>query len=274
MDNSFKYHSFLVTPSLKLKDTNLMNKVQQTGVDISILDLEDAIPPSLKDQSRELVKNFLMTKRTMPLAIRINNICEMNGLKDLNLLSNVKYIPEVIIVPGVETANEISCVRSFFTETAIKIFAVIETTKSVISANAIASVSDGLIFGSADYAASVGIELGWDELLYARYVIVTAAANNDIPSIDTPCFLLNNEEMLNKESKAVKKLGFTGKIAIHPNQVNTINKIFKPSDKQLEWAAAVVKSQVESKGEITKVNGEMIGPPFVARAKKILAQVR
>jgi citrate lyase subunit beta/citryl-CoA lyase/(S)-citramalyl-CoA lyase len=274
MNNLFKYHSFLVTPSLKLKDISIMKKIEKSGADTSILDWEDAIPLSLKDEARQLTEKFLNTERDISVAIRINTVRQIEGLEDLEVFKRIKYEPEMIIVPSVESANEVGIVKKFFQENEIKtkIFSVIETTQGVLSADEIASVSDGLIFGSADYAASIGIELGWNELLYARYMIVTTAANHNIPAIDTPCFLLNDLDALNKECKAVKKLGFTGKIAIHPKQLSTINEIFEPTKQQLEWAREVVKSFHESEGKITKVNGEMIGPPFVERAKKILAQ--
>jgi citrate lyase subunit beta/citryl-CoA lyase/(S)-citramalyl-CoA lyase len=139
----------------------------------------------------------------------------------------------------------------------------------------VAAAADGLIFGSADYAANIGVPIGgWTNILHARSQVVMAACCAGIPAIDTAFFKLGDTQGLADECLAVKELGFVGKTAIHPNQVELINVVFTPSITEIEQARAVVELAENSTDNITKLDKQMIGPPFVKLARKVLERHR
>jgi (S)-citramalyl-CoA lyase len=130
----------------------------------------------------------------------------------------------------------------------------------------------GLIFGAADYSASVGSSLGWEPLLFARSRIVNAACRSGLRTLDAPCFDLNDPARLWKEAELSRQMGFAGKAAIHPGQVAAINAAFTPSAEAIARAREVLAESENHGGEICVVAGEMVGPPGVHAARRLLAR--
>ncbi|KAM0193488.1 hypothetical protein ACHAPI_007557 [Fusarium lateritium] len=141
----------------------------------------------------------------------------------------------------------------------------------------------GLGFAAEDFMASVGLSKLPDrrEVLLARSTIVQACRAYNIPSIidmmSANVSQTTDTRVLEEESREGRSLGFTGKQAIHPSQVETIQRAFGPSGEELQWAAQVyvgdVNSQKRGQGA-WKLNGQMIDAPVVKTALSLLDRAR
>jgi len=265
--------SFLYTPAINIKN---LFKTEMLHADVSVIDLEDSIPKHKKEAARLSLIEFSERKGFKPIkAVRINSIRKRDGLEDVIWMVNNKWTPDIIIMTMVEDPAEIIILKNILSELADQsnIYVTIETPLAINRILEIAAVSDGLIFGSADLAATLGVNITWDNMFYARSKIVIAAANYNIPSIDTACYLMDAMDSLTAESKKAREMGFTGKAAIHPSQLGIINSTFTSNEEELSHAKLIVTEFEKNKDEIIKINGQMIGPPFYLKAKKILARI-
>ena len=131
-----------------------------------------------------------------------------------------------------------------------------------------------------DYALDMGIRLTphGNELFYARSQLAVAcrAAGLEGP-IDTVYVNLKDDDGLRKECLAVRELGFSGKLVIHPSQIGPVNEIFSPAPSEVEYAAKVVRAfdEAEMAGiAAVQLDGKFIDYPVAAWAKRILENAR
>jgi len=135
---------------------------------------------------------------------------------------------------------------------------------------------DALIFASEDLCADMGLIRTAEakELLYARSHVVTHAVAFGLQAIDMVCLNYNDPAILFKEATEGRQMGYIGKQAIHPNQIEPIYKAFHPTEEQISFAKKVIegneKHQSEGKGAFT-IDGKMIDLPVVKWAYNVLA---
>ncbi|CDZ77523.1 Malyl-CoA lyase [Legionella massiliensis] len=248
-----------------------------SGANGLILDLEDAVPEAEKEQARDNVLQFLNgeTPDSVYTIIRINHIKTNAGLRDLLALKDADYHCDAILYPKTESAEELKIIYELLNLEArnIKLLALIETTKGANQISATVNAAPflaGLVFGAADYCADAGCELTWESLLFPRYQVVQAAALAKIAAIDSPFFDFANEEKLVSETMEVKALGFKGKLAIHPKQVDAIKRCFTPSAEQVEKARKIIALYEEAGGKACQYQGEMIDVPVYRHAQQLV----
>ena len=165
--------------------------------------------------------------------------------------------------------KEIGCVGR------TKIMAAIESALGVVNAYAIATASSrmmGIALGAEDYCANLKTQRTPEgiELLLARQTIVVAARAAGIDCIDTVFSNLNDMEGFRREVELIKKLGFDGKSIINPRQIEIVNEVFTPSQKDIDKAVAIVEALHEAarRGSgVIALNGKMIDIPVVIRAQ-------
>lgn len=268
------WRSWLCSPALK---QNIDQKAVETDADIIHLDLEDSVPLELKDRARQALKDYMSRTYDRKLALRINSLGTKEGITDLLCLVANKIMPDILIMPKVESPREVGIVQEIVQESgqATHIFAIIETLKGLKALDAIAQsggMLKGMILGCADMSSELAITVNnrGRALNYIKCEIALAAATNGVLAIDSPCFHLTDSAALGEELAIAKELAFTGKIAIHPSQVKLINQYFSPSKGELEAAAQMLNTDSNPTSAIAKVNGKMIGPPFMKLAKRIL----
>ncbi len=262
--------SVLYTPCL---DADRLTKARLTPADVCLMDLEDSVPPDKKSFARDLCLDFLRGRPTSKAtAVRINELRCNEGLVDLTALLGARVVPDIVVMTMVDSGVEVELVRTLLGRGGLfpQIYVTVETPASLDNLDGIARESDGMIFGSADLAASLGVEIDWDNMLYARQRIVAAASRYDIAAIDTGCYNMASAEELLGESRRAKRLGFHGKAAMHPSQLAAINGVFRVSEAELEWAQRVVDASERTGGGILVIDGNMTGPPFVRKARRIL----
>ena len=119
-----------------------------------------------------------------------------------------------------------------------------------------------------NFSAGMGSKLAWEPLLYARHKVALAAAMYNLFTIDAPFFYIDNEEGLIEEAEKVKNLGFTGKAAIHPSQIDFINDAFEPTKEEKEEAKKVLEEYQKMDGGAVKIDGKMVDEP-IAEAMRL-----
>ena len=247
-----------------------------SGADIAMVDLEDSVPPQRKEEARRTAAAFF-TDPGGPArrAVRINTVSEADGLLDLLALRDYPVKPDLVLVPKAETARDIEIVAHALAPTCpdTEFFAVVETPRGLANAVGIAAASPrlrALVFGSADYAFAVGARLTWEALAYARGTVVNSARAAGIEVMDSPYFEAHDVEGLRREAASARDLGFSGKIAVHPQQIPVINETFSPGPDVLDTARRVVAAGRESGRSATLVDGVMVGAPFFEASQKLI----
>ncbi|MDQ1742060.1 MAG: citrate lyase subunit beta / citryl-CoA lyase [Pseudonocardiales bacterium] len=250
----------------------------QSGADICLVDLEDSVPLARKEEARFKARDFFAGAcPPTRCAVRINTVTEPAGLRDLLALRDFPVKANIVLVPKVESARDLEIVEAVLGDGCpeLELLAVMETPRGLERLAEITSTSAPLravIFGSADYAAALGIGLAWEPLVYARSLLVNAARAAKIEVIDSPLFDLTDLSLLRREAECALALGYSGKIALHPRQVEVINEVFSPGAAELEHAHQVVTAAERSGQGITTVGGSMVGRPFFDASRRLLEE--
>jgi citrate lyase subunit beta/citryl-CoA lyase len=159
-----------------------------------------------------------------------------------------------------------------------QIMAAIESALGVVNAYAIATASKrmmGIALGAEDYSANLKTQRTPEgsELLLARETIVVAARAAGIDALDTVYSNLNDMETFRNEVEAIKKLGFDGKSIINPRQIEVVNEVFAPKEKDIQKSLTILAAikEAEKKGSgVIAVNGKMVDRPVVLRAQRTI----
>ena len=258
------------------------------GPDSIMLDLEDSVTMAEKDAARLLVYNALKTidYGDTEMVVRINPLNTPYGKKDVEAV--VKAGVDVIRMPKTETADEVREVEEEILkwETELgcvgrtKIMAAIESALGIVNAYPTATASKrmmGIALGAEDYCANLKTQRTQGdnpnfgiELLQARQMIVVAARAAGIDALDTVYSNLNDMDTFRREVELIKALGFDGKSIINPRQIEIINEVFAPKQKDIEKALKILAAikEAEAKGSgVIAVNGKMVDKPVVIRAQ-------
>ena len=256
--------------------------------DSIMLDLEDSVTMAEKDAARLLVYNALKTidYGTTEMVVRINPLNTPYGKKDVEAM--VKAGVDVIRMPKTETADEVREVEAEILKWEeelgcvgrTKIMAAIESALGIVNAYPIATASKrmmGIALGAEDYCANLKTQrTSGDnpnfglELLLARQTIVVAARAAGIDALDTVYSNLDDMETFRREVELIKTLGFDGKSIINPRQIEIVNEVFAPKQKDIEKALKIIAAikEAEQKGSgVIAVNGKMVDRPVVIRAE-------
>ena len=231
-----------------------------------LLDLEDAVPPHLKDRARALVAEVAADR---PCWIRVNRPLTDDCARDLSALAGVAA---GLRIPKVESASDVAWVAERAPGMALD--CTVESARGLLAAYEIAA-SPGcksLAYGGLDFAADVGIAGGERETLFARsFLVVASRAAGKPPPSDGIHTLLDDDDGLLREAEAARRLGFFGKSAIHPRQVPVINAVFVSKPEEIAWAERVLAVFDASAGAATKLaDGEFVDKAVAERARQLL----
>ncbi len=256
------------------------------GPDSIMLDLEDSVTMAEKDAARLLVHNALKTidYGNTEMVVRINPLNTPYGKKDIEAV--VKAGVHVIRMPKTETADEVREVEAEIERVEreigcvgrTQIMAAIESALGIVNAYDIAVASKrmmGIALGAEDYCANLKTQRtpGGAELLLARETIVVAARAAGIDALDTVYSNVNDMETFRKEVELIKTLGFDGKSIINPRQIEVVNEVFAPTEKDITKARAIIAAikEAEEKGSgVISLNGKMVDRPVVIRAERTI----
>ena len=244
-------------------------KARTAGAHVAILDLEDAVAPEHKDHARALIMAWLDAAR--PVYVRINGPTTPYFAEDLAVLAR----PGVagVLVPKVEAPADLAPVAAALPGDA-PIVPIVETARGVWDAQTIAAHPrvTRLIFGSWDFGLDVGIPGDGVELLYARshIVLMSRLAGKQSP-VDGVTAVLDDPDALQRDIMASRRMGFGGKMCIHPRQVAAVNAGYGPTASEIAWARDIVAAVATSDAGALRVAGQMVDRPVIERARAILA---
>ncbi|OKK18419.1 aldolase [Streptomyces sp. CB00455] len=264
--------SILYTPALSL---DRVVKAWSYDADVHLIDLEDAVPPGGKAAAR-LVCRAALEKAPRPadLAVRVNGLGTVEAVHDLVMLTASPVRPGFVVMTMVRSAVEVTLLRDTLASAGAhpEIYVTVETVEAVTGMDAIAAAADGLVLGSADLAATLGIEIGWAGLLAARQAMALAAARHGAGCIDTANFRLAEPQVLAEEIGRARELGFHGKATVHPAELGAINAALRPCPDDLRQARRVTEAVRAADGGVAVLDGSMVGPPFARLARDTVAR--
>jgi citrate lyase beta subunit len=272
-------------------DRRKIEKATTLGVDCVCMDMEDGVAIMHKSEARAVIAQAMkdLDFGKAERCIRINSVG--SGFEKYDLAAAVASNPEAVVVPKIETAQQLRSISEYIEmyELAskmeigtIRMLVGVETARGVLNLKEIAEADrrlEAIIFGAEDYAASIGATRTKEstEVLYARSAVITACAANELQAIDMVYIDFRDAEGLRAEADQGAQLGFSGKQIIHPNQVAPVQEAFTPSDEAIEYAQRVVASfaasQKEGRGAFA-LDGKMIDMPLLKNAQKVLERAR
>lgn len=278
---------------------DMFEKGAGSGADLVFLDLEDAVPAAFKEESRVkaiTALNDIDWGRTAR-AVRINGLDTKWCHDDvIEIVTNAGENLDTIIAPKARTARDVWWVDVLLTQLEsklglskhIRLEVLIEEVEGLANAEAIAVAStrlDALIFGVGDFSLSQGArvdtnfaplgEYPGDFWYYARNKIIVAARIAGIDAIDAPYPDFKDVEGYERDARRASLLGYTGKWAIHPDQVPTANTVYSPTADEIALArrniAAYREAEANGRGAVG-VDGVLVDAAHIKIAKETLAR--
>jgi citrate lyase subunit beta/citryl-CoA lyase len=283
----------------------MAGKALSSEADGVFLDLEDAVAPDGKTEARATVIEAFrgMEWGGKPRIFRMNAMDTPYFHRDVvEVVEGAREAVDAILAPKVRCGGDLYALdvllaaieKSIGVEVGkVKLEAQIESAEGLENVREIARSTARLTtlhFGPGDYAASVempqasiGVEDEWDEVYpghrfqYVMHRIVVAARSAGLRVFDGPVADYGDEEGLRRSSKIARSLGFDGKWCIHPAQIDIVNEIFSPTEREIEWARKVVEAYGEANeagsGTIT-VDGQMVDAASIRMAEVSLEKAR
>lgn len=243
-------------------------KAAAAGTGLVVLDLEDAVAAGAKDEARKQVTEWLAEGREC--AVRVNAPDSPWHEKDLAALARHDC---AVMMPKAESGATVCEVLGEL-DLFPSLIALIETARGVVNASEVAAVPNvaRLAFGSFDLAAELGLDPADREALAsARGALVLASAAAGLAGpIDGVTGDLDNEGVLTDDVRYARRLGFAGKLCVHPKQVPMAAAALRPGADAVRWARKVVDS-ADAEGSVS-VDGQMVDKPVLDRAHRILRQ--
>jgi citrate lyase subunit beta/citryl-CoA lyase len=271
-------------------------KALTCGADALIIDLEDGVAAEAKQKARALTSSFVARARsetTSRLYVRINSLDTTHWEEDLAAV--VPAAPHGIVLPKPRSGSDVSRLSDALdvleaeagtTSGATRIIAIAtEVPAALLCMGSFVGAStrlEGLAWGAEDLSAAVGATVTRDStgaltspFRLARDLCLITAAAACVAAIDGVYIDIRDLKGLAAETQAASRDGFTGKLAVHPEQVGVINAAFTPGRAEVDRARAIVRLFASHSGEgALSFDGEMVDRPHLERARRLLDRAR
>lgn len=273
---------------------SMLAKAPQRGADEIIIDLEDAVAVSAKDDARDTVVAALQEPQYdgVRTAVRVNAARTPWCHADVIAMASLERGPASLIVPKVESAGDLAFIDRLLdgveasaglTRAPMRVQALIETAAGVARLDEIAGCSprlDALILGYADLSASLGRAAGaraqLDSWRAIQDQVLVAARTHDVLAIDGPFLGIAVDDAFTAAAERARDMGFDGKWAIHPAQVAALNALFTPSEDEIAHARAVISALEEAErlggAGAVALDGQMLDEAVRVAALRVLAR--
>jgi citrate lyase subunit beta/citryl-CoA lyase len=270
-----------------------------SGADALILDLEDSVAVAQLPAARQRVRELLQSqtdRSRQQLWVRVNALSSGILLQDLAAV--FPGVPDGIVLPKATSAADVAEVSHYLSafearegqvpdSTRLVVIAT-ETPEALLNLNSYGPVlaSDprtrgrlaGLTWGSEDLSAAMGVTHKTDRqgsltftFQLARSLCVVSATALGVQAIDGVYLDFRDTEGLKRDIESARRDGFSGKLAIHPDQVGPINEVFIPGPAEVEWAKRIVAAFAASPDAgVLSLDGQMIDKPHLVQARRIL----
>jgi citrate lyase subunit beta/citryl-CoA lyase len=272
----------------------MLHKSLELPVDTLVLDLEDSVTPDNKHSARKTVAQWLKTVSfgRIERMVRMNPLDTDWGVADLE--ATMEGRPDSYMVPKIRSKDDLFEVDSILTRLeqqfghppgGVKLLILAtETPQGLLNIRDLGGCPrvNSMSWGAEDLAASIGALRNRDDngnflevFRYARIMTLLAATAADIQPVDTVYVDIKDTEGLRRDCREGAAMGFTGKITIHPSQVEIVNEVFTPSKDEIQWAEELLAAAEENRklGKFAfTFRGQMVDVPHFTRAKTILAR--
>ena len=269
-----RLRSLLFVPGDRL---DRMGKALGSGADAIILDLEDSVAPAHKVDARAATIGFLHGERPIPVLVRVNPLGSPYGNDDLAALREVRA--DGIMLPKAEGAASIHALASW---TGLPILPIAtETPAAIFALGSYGEVRDRLLaltWGAEDLPAAISATSAREAdgrytapVEMARSLALFAAHAAQVPAIETVYPDFRNLDGLAAYAARGARDGFSGMMAIHPDQVPVINRAFTPSAAEIASARAIIEAfAADPHAGVLAIDGKMVDAPHLAQARRLL----
>ncbi len=267
---------------------NMLDRARTFAADVVMVDLEDSVPPGEKTTARDMAREWVPTLRRegQRVIVRVNSLD--TGLTRQELEAVVSPDLYGISLGKVESTWNIRDVDRMLNAIeppagvelgSTKIVAWVETAAALVDARDIGAASPRVIalaFGAEDFTNDMGIERTdtGEEVQVPRSLVPVAARAANVASLDSPFVRFQDPDELRADAKRSRQMGYTGKFAIHPAQLDIINETFSPSPDEVTYARRIMEAwemaEAEGRGSLA-LDGRMVDVPVVKRAENLLA---
>ena len=259
-----------------------MEKALGLGADALILDLEDSVAASRKTEAREAVAAFLTrAERPVPLLVRINPVGGPYANDDLAALRDMH--PDGLVLPKAEGAATVHALSSWTGAPMLPIAT--ETPAALFELGSYREVADrllGLTWGAEDLPAAIGATAAREAdgrytapIETVRSLALFAAHAARVPAIETVYPDFRDLDGLAAYAARGARDGFTGMMAIHPDQVSVINRAFTPTEAEIAAARAIVDAfAANPDAGVLAVDGKMVDAPHLVQARRVLERAQ
>lgn len=269
--------TYMYTPA---SSSDRLAKSLCRGADVVIFDLEDAVAPAQKTAAREELATFLHgldDPGDSLIHVRVNPLNSQWGTEDLRVLAAAPHVTGVR-VPKVTSPDQIADVHALVP--GLEIHALIEDAEGIAAMRSICRAPKVTSVGLGDNDMRAALHLRGEaamDIIRVQLVVELAAAGKNPPT-GSVYPNVKDAEGLHKDSLRLRDLGFAGRSAIHPAQLEPIRSAFAPSDEDIAHARAVIKAaeaaETAGQGAVALDDGSFVDQPFVDDARYILSLTR
>lgn len=273
-------------------DARKLLKGLDSGADALIIDLEDAVPLAEKARGRSMCAEFVAEHHArMPLYVRVN--AASTGLLLEDLAAVVRAKPFGIMLPKCQSGRDVAQLDSFLAALEVRdgvepgstriLPIVTETAASLFEFASYATAGarlSAMLWGGEDLAADIGAVANRDAdgryaapYQLARTLTLLGASAAQVAAVDAVYTNFRDPAGLQQEAAEALRDGFTGKAAIHPDQVAVINAAFTPSAEAVAWARRVIAAfEANPQSGAISIDGKMLDRPHLRSAQRVLAR--
>ena len=244
-------------------------KALGSGADCAIIDLEDAVQPEAKAQARQatLAANIEWAR----VAVRINDATSPHFEDDRQFLRGCAA--STIVLPKAESPHTVAQIRAACARD-VEVIILIETARGLANMTSLLSAPGvrRAAFGHLDFALDLGCATDRESLIFFRsQMVFQSRLAGALPPIDGVTTDYKNAEAAAADAAAARRLGFGGKLLIHPNQIAPVAMAFTPTTSEIAWAEKVIAASNGKRGAVA-LDGKMIDKPVIQSAQRILAR--
>jgi len=269
---------------------NMLERALGFEADVIMVDLEDSVPPREKVAARQVASEWIPRLRQAGQRVMVRANSLDTGLTPDELQALISPDLYGISVGKTESASDLQEIERLIAPLEssagvdagqIKLIPWIESASAIVNVNEMATALErtvGIAFGAEDYTNDMGIQRTDEgqEVYHARCTVAIAARAAGIASLDSPYVAFRNHEGLKADAGTARQMGYTGKFAIHPSQIESINELFSPLPEDVAYARRVMEAwheaEANGRGSLS-LDDKMVDVPVVKRAQNLLALV-
>ncbi len=257
-----------------------LEKARTLPSDALIFDLEDAVAPEAKAQARGLIGDMLRQGGygRREILVRVNPLASEWGYADLVAVAG--FGADAVLLPKVESADTVRQVEQVLVASGapedLRIWCMMETPRGILNAKEIAAASPrmgGFVMGTSDLAKDLGAAHTPDRLpmIVALGTCLLAARAYGLAIVDGVHLDLSDDEGFAQSCVQGRQLGFDGKSLIHPKTIEAANRVYAPSEADIEWARKIIAAYGQAKAEgkgVVVVDGKLVENLHVIAAQR------